>query len=189
MSLTGNLSLAGKTRIAAAVALGTVVAGGATAAFASTAARTPAGGTIHVYVSTGGRSSTVAPILVAGAIGDYGRAISIDKNGTVDAKGTYVKVVLRKGTFEVNATPFDTNLARVVPSFDKATCSEYLSGSGQATLYKGTGLYAGVGGRAHLTETVAAITSRRADGTCDTRRSAQPVSEYSFITGTGTVTF
>ena len=48
-------------------------------------------------------------IVITGAIGDYGKTVNIDQNGNTDPNGSFVKVTLQKGSFEVNATTLDKN--------------------------------------------------------------------------------
>ena len=52
-------------------------------------------GTVHIWVIPG--SGAVDKILLTGVIGDQGTATSMDKDGTVNASGEYVKVALQKG--------------------------------------------------------------------------------------------
>jgi hypothetical protein len=181
--------IARPSKFAAVAVMSVAMAGGSTAFAVASSAPTPAGGTIHVYISTAGRSTTVAPILVTGAIGDFGRATTVDRTGKVDANGAYRRVTLSKGTFTIDARVFDANLAKLRPSFNATTCSEFFTGSGPATLSKGTGLYKGVTGTARLTETIATLLPRLSNGACDHRAGAQPISEYSFVTGAGPVRF
>ena len=69
---------------------------------ASAAGTTPSGGVIGIY-ATPGMSGAVARIVITGAIGDYGTATTIDKDGKVDQNGGYVRIVLKHGGFEVNS--------------------------------------------------------------------------------------
>lgn len=181
-----------KSKLAAVAVLTTAVMGGGvggSAAFASTVPATPAGGNIHIFVGVGGPKATADPILLTGAIGDYGTATTIEKNGKVDPNGNYVMVALRRGGFEVKATALDRAMKKATKRFNPTTCSLFVTASGTATLYKGSGLYKGIMGTAKLTETVAEVMARHPNGTCNTKSTAQPLSEYSFITGSGRVRF
>src|ERR1700761_4099505 len=83
---------------AAAIALAT----GAGALIPGTAAiAAPSGGQIQIWVS--GATQLTVPIVVTGAIADYGKATSEDKNGKPDINGNYEKVILKKGTFMLDA--------------------------------------------------------------------------------------
>ncbi len=85
------------------VALILAAAVGATAAPAAAATMTTTG-TIQVWVTPSRHTnSAVAKIVITGVIGDYGTATTINKNGTVNDNGNYVKIVLQHGGFEVNS--------------------------------------------------------------------------------------
>ena len=175
----------------AALVLGGVLTGVASGA-RSTA---PAGGVIDVYVTppaTG--NGAVFKIVVIGAIGDYGTATSIDKDGKVDSNGNYVKIRLKKGTFEVNSTVLNKKTNSAPPTVQNGTtCSVGFGGSGPVTLFNGSGLYAGISGTLRITQTFAAIgppyKSGSKKGECNTSNNAEPLAFYGSITGRGTVRF
>jgi hypothetical protein len=131
--------------------------------------------------------------LIAGAIGDFGKAISIDKNGTVDADGNYVNIKLQKGTFEVNSTKLNKALNNAKPSINKATCSIYVTGAHAATLFNGSGAYAGISGAPKITANFALILPRvksgKHMGQCNMKNNAKPLSQYQSLQGGGTVSF
>jgi len=149
----------------------------------------PPGGPVKIFVTPGNGAATT--ILVTGAIGDYGKTLAVDKNGKVDSNGNYIDVTLHKGTFEMNSTTLDLKANSSRPTFYKATCSALDSVTGPVTLFNGTGLYKGIAGALSVTETYAFISplsdSGENKGECNL--SAQPVSQYSSITGSGTVSF
>jgi hypothetical protein len=155
------------------------------------AAAKPAGGALTAFTSGG--PGAKSPILFVGAIGDHGTSTSIDKNGKVDANGSYVKIVLKKGTFEVNAVALNNRLNKLNPTVDKATCSATATGSGPVSVSKGTGLYAGISGTLKATVTFAFIgplfTSGAQKGQCNLGNNAQPIAQYSSIVVTGHVSF
>src|SRR6266849_5228644 len=86
----------------AAVALAGTLLSVATAA---NTASTPAGGPIRLLATANG--SPNGTIVVAGAIGDYGKTRSMDKNGKTNANGNFVEITLKKGSFEVDSTAFN----------------------------------------------------------------------------------
>jgi hypothetical protein len=176
-------------RLAAAVAIGTTFIGG-TAALggATSSASTPRGGAIRFYSTPGGPTN---PILVTGAIGDYGKGTSIDKNGKPDPNGTYEAVKLQKGTFRIDASVLDAKLHRAEPTVDQATCSGWFSATGPLTLFDGTGRYKGIGGKVMATATFAFVMPRYAGGKdkgqCN--QNAKALDNYTSLNGPGRVRF
>ena len=176
---------AGKKAISLALA-GAALLGASTALQANASA--PAGGAINLFShpTTSGTSGT---ILIAGAVGDFGRYLASDRNGKPDPQGSYLKIILKKGTFEVNVTSLtDKPKAR-----DTATCSAIFSGSAASAVLNGTGLYAGIKGTLHVTEIHALLASRyttgKKKGQCKLGGNARPIAEYDSLSATGNVSF
>jgi hypothetical protein len=143
-------------------------------------------GTIQVYSSGAGVTN---PILITGAISDYGTATSVTKTGKVDQNGNYEKIVLKKGGFTVDATQLNKALSHVRPTFSKTQCWFAFKGSGPTTLTKGTGAYAGITGTVRVTVNFVSILPRRANGKCNFGNSAKPVAQYGNVTGSGTASY
>ncbi|MGO9660167.1 MAG: hypothetical protein ACLQVK_16855 [Acidimicrobiales bacterium] len=177
-----------KTAVGLAV-LGSLALG-AGPALAATTPSTPAGGPVKVF-ATPNPTGAGGTIVIVGAIGDYGRTLTINKNGTTNANGNYVRITLQKGTFEVNSTALNAKADKAQPTGDLTTCSGSLSVTGPVTLSDGTGLYRGISGTVSITETFAYVAARfttgKHKGLCN--ESAQPIGQYGSITGTGTVSF
>jgi hypothetical protein len=175
-----------RSLLAIAAVGGALGAGGAATAAASASAHH---GTVHVWVTPG--HGAVDQILLTGVIGDHGTATSIDKNGTVDKNGKYVKVALSQGGFEVDAVAFNQKLAKLAPKEDSATCSLWATGSGNVTLGDGTGAYAGISGTVKMSANFAAVfpryTSGAKRGRCDTK-GAPTASFEGVLIGSGHVT-
>jgi hypothetical protein len=161
---------------------------GATAAFGSSA--TPTAGTIHVFAVQQGLSRNSA-IVITGAIGDYGKTFSIDKNGTTDPNGKYLKVVLQDGTFEANTVALGKKLGQARPTIYGTTCSGQFVGRSPVALFNGTGRYAGITGSVNMTVTGAYVLPRYKSGEkmgqCNTN--AEPIGVYTSNTGSGKVRF
>jgi hypothetical protein len=173
--------------LAAAVTLAT-----AAAVSASPRASTPNGGPIALFATVGNGPS--GKIVVAGAIGDWGTAVSIDKNGRRDEHGNYVKVTLRKGSFEIDSTALNKATASPRPQVasDK-TCSISTSGSAPVTLFNGTGLYKGISGTLKVTLSFAGVGRRYQSGPnkgqCLHSDTEPPLAMLGSVTGRGTIHF
>jgi opacity protein-like surface antigen len=157
------------------------------------AASAPKPGKINVYVTPKPDNSGTGTIVVTGAIGDYGKTQSIDKNGKKDPDGDFQKVTLKQGTIVVDATALDKKLAKAPLNVTVATCSASFSVSASAPVSQGTGLYLGIGGQVKLNATFAAIAPRYKSGAkkgqCNFANSTPPVAQYTSIIGSGSVTF
>ena len=102
------LPLAGALLTSSTLALLATVGVGAGAATAATS-----GGPVALLATVGNGPS--GKIVIAGAIGDWGTALAIDKNGKPNENGNYVKVTLRKGTFEIDSTALNKKTANPHP--------------------------------------------------------------------------
>jgi len=155
-------------------------------------ASTPAGGPIQFYApqSNDGIHGT---IFITGAIGDFGKTLTIDKNGKPDANGNYVKITLQKGTFELNSTALNAKFKNLQPTVYKATCSAFGSGTAKVTLFDGTGLYQGISGTWNISASFGIFAplfkSGKNKGQCDLSNNVQPINQYTLIGGKGIVSF
>jgi len=156
----------------------------AAALFASSAGA--AGGRIQVYSSGAG---VTTPILITGAITDYGKATSVTATGKVDENGNYEKIVLQKGGFTVDATQLNRVLQHVRPTIDKTHCFFAFKGSGPTTVTKGTGAYAGIRGTVNVSLNFVSIGPRLPNGKCNLSNKAQPAAQYGNLTGSGVVSY
>jgi hypothetical protein len=175
-----------------AATFGAVLVAGTLGVSATAASAGPTGGTIEIWATPG--NGAVAAIVVTGAIGDYGTATTIDKNGKVDENGDYVKVALKKGGFEVNSVVLNQKTNAAPPIMvNNTTCSVEFGGSGPVTLFNGNGMYAGITGTLHITETFAGVSGRYTSGAkkgqCIMSNNSQPVAFWGSITGTGKIEF
>jgi hypothetical protein len=164
----------------------------AVAAGAASAAATPTGGPIALF-ATISPTSTPGKIVLAGAIGDWGTVTSIDKNGKPDDNGNYVKVTLKKGTFEIDATALNKTMANPRPQVQSGvTCSISASGTGPVKFFNGTGMYTGITGTAKVTMTFTGVGGRYESGAkkgqCKQNNGA-PLAMLGSVTGRGTVQF
>jgi hypothetical protein len=179
-------------RIAGVCAALTVVGLLAAGVAAGSNRATSAGGPVRIFATAG--NGITGRIVIAGAIGDYGKTFTMDKNGKGDANGNYVRITLKKGTFLVDSTALNKKTDNAPPSvFDKATCSYGFSGTGPVTLSDGTGAYAGISGSISITVNFGAVgpllKSGPKKGTCNLSDNAQPIATGGYILGKGTVKF
>jgi hypothetical protein len=170
----------------------TVLAAAGVAVGAASAAPTPKGGPIALF-ATISPTSTPGKIVLAGAIGDWGKVTSIDKNGKPDDNGNFVEVTLKKGTFEIDATVLNKTMANPRPQVQSGvTCSIAASGTGPVTLFDGTGLYQGISGTANVTMTFTGVGGRYQSGAkkgqCEQENGA-PLAMLGSVIGRGTVHF
>lgn len=129
----------------------------------------------------------LTPIVVAGAIGDYGKVDRVSKKGIGEA-------FLKKGTFKVNLAAIQKKLNSSQPMIlNKTTCSFVYGGTAPMTVMDGTGLYTGLSGRGTITETFAGIgplyKSGAKKGECNMSNNADPVAQWGSVTGTATIKF
>jgi hypothetical protein len=174
-----------------------VAGAGVVAAFAAAcvlasaaAAAAPSGGPIELFATLGTGPS--GKIVVAGAIGDWGSTLSIDKNGKPDLNGNFVRVTLKKGTFEIDSTAVNKQMANPRPTIaSDVTCSVAAGGSGPVKLFNGAGLYKGISGTVNVTITFTGVGGRyhsgAKQGQCD--HGPTPLAMLGSVNGRGTIHF
>ena len=179
-----RLVTAGAAALAALVVVG--VLGG------TAAAATPAGGAIELWASAGNNGSQ--HVVFVGAIGDYGPAVNVNKNGKRNPNGNYVKMRLKKGTFMLDVTAMNKaiNSGNEPQVASEETCSAAFTGSAPVTFLKGTGLYKSISGTANVTLTFGGVGSRYKSGPkkgqCK-QGDPRPRASFGFVTGQGPVSF
>jgi len=172
----------------AVVAVATALITGS--AFGASAQSPPTGGPVYVHVTAGNGAQ---PIVITGAIGDYGTTRNIDKNGTPNDNGNFAKITLKKGTFEANLTLLNAKQNKTQPRFNKTTCSgTYGPATAPVTLFNGTGLYTGISGKVNITLNFGFITPVYKNGPhkgeCN-MGNVQPLAQWFTIGGQGIVRF
>ena len=158
---------------------------------AATPTAAPTGGPIAIQATLGGGAT--GRIVIAGSIGDWGTARSVDRNGKPDDSGNYVKVTLRKGTFEIDSTALNRKTTNPHPQDSSdVTCSVSVRGSAPVRLLNGTGLYQGITGTVHATLTFTGVGGRYETGArkgqCR-QGGERPLAMIGAVTGRGTVRF
>jgi hypothetical protein len=150
------------------------------------AAGMPAEGKIKIFVAS--PDTVKSRVVVVGAIGDYGTAISQDKNGKPDINGVFEKFMLKQGGFTVDATVLNKTVGKIKPKVNPATCSVEFAGSGPGTVINGSGLYAGISGTLKISFDLVWITPRK-NGKCVLNENPKPVASYDTVSASGTVSF
>jgi hypothetical protein len=179
-----RLTSAGAALVAAFAVAGVLAGSGAAAA--------PAGGPIEIWASAGNNGSQ--HVVFVGAIGDYGKATNVNKNGKPNPNGNFVKMKLQKGTFMIDVTAVNKSMnSNASPQVESdATCSAAFTGTGQVTFLNGTGLYKGVSGTANVMVTFGGVGSHYKSGPkkgqCK-QGEPSPGASFGFVTGQGTVSF
>jgi hypothetical protein len=170
---------------AAILALAALVAGSAAAA------TVPSGGKIALWATT--ENGPSHKVVFAGAIGDYGTAVNIDRNGKVDENGNFVRIRLQKGSFEIDSTALNAQPNNHPQLASNVTCSVAFSGSAPVKIFNGTGLYKGISGTAMVTISITGVgpryTSGPNKGQCVPGDTAPPLAMLGSVTGHGTVYF
>jgi hypothetical protein len=166
--------------------------GGGTAAATTPAAdgtKAPAGGgTVGLtdYSDNDGAKSTV---ILTGAVGDFGEAVSVHPDGTVDPDHrSQLNLALRDGSFRISIADLDKKFVSAMNSFpsDTSTCSGTVTVAAPAPIVagSGTGSYRGISGEFNLTLTLAEVDAKANCG------ASSAFLRQSIVTaGSGTVSF
>jgi hypothetical protein len=171
---------AGKAAISLAV-IGAALLAGTSVLEAS--ASTPPGGHVELF-SNPTKSGASGSVLIAGAIGDHGKYVQVNATGTPDPNGSYAKISLHNGTFEVKFTA--ATVLHKTPF--KATCSGIATEHTPSAVLNGTGQYAGISGTLEFTATHVLLSSHHTTGPdAGQCNHADIISEYDSIGAHGTV--
>jgi len=179
-----------KATVAGSALLGCIALGGGPAF-----GQSPSGGAIKVWVtpSTSGSGSKPDPIVITGAIADYGTSQNVNSSGKPAANTDRVKVTLKKGTFIVNTSQLNSALDNAQPTdYNSSNCSASISaGPSDVAIVanSGTGAYSGISGSITMTAQLAIILPKTKSGSCNQSNNANPVAGWGEITGNGTVSF
>jgi hypothetical protein len=192
------------SRVAAAAVAGALLAAGCASAATTTgattaASTTAAGGTAAGGTAAGGPAHFIADskysdgpdftAIVTGAIGDYGLAVTVHPDGTVDPEhSSELSLRLRHGTFRLNIANLDKKFVHEVSQFpaNQPTCSFYGSVTAVTPVVagSGTGSYRGISGSLTMT-----IAGGEVDVKPCPHGTSGFLSQLIFLTGSGTVSF
>jgi len=171
----------------AAVA-GGLLFGGLMLGSATASGQTPSSGPIQIWV-TPSSSGNGGKVLITGSIGDFGTSVTTNASGKVSSSGSYKKLLLHKGNLLINVAQFNSAGDSTQPSIDSTNCSASFSFTAPVQIVSGTGDYSGATGSVNLTGSFAAILPKTKGGSCNESSSAHPLSQYSSIAGSGSVSF
>ena len=180
---------------AAGVALTALTVLGCSAASATaspTSSAKPGAGNVHMtaYTDNDGPTDTV---VVSGAVGDYGKAVNVFPNGTVDPDHTsLLELQMQHGTFRLDVASIDKAfVAAMVNRFptNTKTCSGTVAVSQKVPIVagSGTGAYQGAAGSFTLTITLDEVDKLVAGQPCTASNAF--LDQVIVITGAGNVTF
>ena len=136
---------------------GLLVTGAGAAAAASAPAA--AGGTANIMIYGVNTDGAYWHAIVSGVIGDYGPAVSIHPNGTIDpAHNSEMELRLTHGSFRLSIAALDKAFVKATthePIYPK-TCTDLISVTGTTPIVagSGTGAYRGISGSFPVTITL-----------------------------------
>ena len=159
------------------------------AAGVTSAAKTSAAaGKVHFIGYSKNSDGPDLTVIVTGAIGDYGPAVTVHPNGTVDPGHTSeLRLGLKKGSFRLSIASLDKKIVSVNSHWPSTpTCSFHLSVTAATPVVpgSGTGLYRGISGSINMTVTIDEVDVKP----CPTGTS-RFISQLIFLVGAGTVSF
>lgn len=132
-------------------ASGSAAAPTAGAKTADTATVTAAGGNANIMVYSINSDGPDLRAIVTGAVGDYGPAVAVLPDGSVDpSHSSDLKLSLRRGSFQLSITDLDKKFVSATshePVYPR-TCSDFVSVTAAVPVVtgSGTGAYQGISG-------------------------------------------
>lgn len=150
--------------------------------------KTTSGSTVHLIGYSKNSDGPDLTVIVTGAIGDYGQAVSVHPNGAIDPEHTSeLSLGLRKGSFRLDIGTLDKKIVSVTSHWPSTpTCSFHLSVTAPATVVagSGTGSYRGVSGSIRMTVTIDEVDVKPCPG-----GTSKFLSQLIVFAGSGTVSF
>ncbi|HET7014973.1 MAG TPA: hypothetical protein VFI65_13745 [Streptosporangiaceae bacterium] len=175
---------------AAACASAATVAPTAVASAAGPVAAGPVAGAGAVHFSGFSQNSDGPDftVVLSGAVGDYGPAVTVRPNGTVDPEHkSQMSLRLKKGSFRLRIARLDEAIVAVTSRWKRTrTCSFHATVTAPTPVVagSGTGLYKGIRGSLTMTVTIDEVDVKPCpDGT------SRFLSQLIFLVGSGTVSF
>ena len=132
-----------------------------------------------------------ATVVLSGAIGDFGEAVSVLPNGTVDPEhSSQLRLALTQGSFRIVIGPLHAKFVNALnhAAYNLTTCSGHATVTGAAPVVagSGTGAYTGISGSLALS-----ITGNEVDAKpgCQPFSGSALLAQSIVIAGSGTVSF
>jgi hypothetical protein len=181
---------------AIAASAGALFAAGCASATTKTAATggiseartTAATGAVHFIGYSKNSDGPAFTVIVTGAIGDYGPAVTVRPNGSIDPEHTSeLRLGLKQGSFRLNIASLDKKIVSVSSRWPSTpTCSFHLSVTAAAPVVagSGTGSYRGISGSVTMTVTIDEVDVKPCPG-----GTSRFLSQLIFMVGSGTVSF
>jgi hypothetical protein len=118
--------------------------------------RAVVGGAVHLTAYTD-NDGPDARVILAGAVGDYGTAQSVNPDGSVDPSHRHqLNLMLTHGSFRLDIADIDRKFTAILAATDNATCSGTTSVTAAVPIVaaSGTGSYVHISGSFDLTMTL-----------------------------------
>jgi hypothetical protein len=165
-----------------------VTAGTAAGSPAGRAAGPGASGTAR-FLDYEDNDGPISTAVLTGAIGDYGKAVSVNADGTVNPEHTSeLEFTLSRGSFRLDIAALDRQFVAAFSRFptDVATCSGVIAVTRRAPVVtgSGTGAYRGITGTFDVTITIAEV-----DAKLHCNGSSPFLGQQVVMSGTGVVSF
>ena len=181
--LTGGGAAAAVSTLAARAAAGAPAARGAT--------RAPASGGHVFFTAYQNDDLPGATVVLSGAIGDFGAAVTVRPDGKVDPEhSSQLRLALTQGSFRIVIGPLHAELLNALghAPYNRRTCSGHVAVTGAAPVVagSGTGAYKGISGSFKLTITANEVDAKPG---CQPFSGSPLLAQTVVIAGSGTVSF
>lgn len=124
-------------------------------------------------------------VILTGAVGDYGPAVTVHPDGTVDPEHSDLKLELSKGSFVVDIGALDKKLVAVTSRWAATSnCSFYAKAAAATPVVagSGTGSYRDITGSISMTLTIDEVDTKPCPG-----GTSKFISQLIVLAGSGTV--
>jgi hypothetical protein len=186
---SGRLTALGACAAAVLMAAGCTSAGhGGQASATAAAARHGSSSDVHFMDYSVNSDGPDSSVIVTGAVGDYGRGITVHPDGTVDpGHASELELRLTRGSFRLEIARLDQAIVHAYAHWpsNQQTCSGSITVTAATPIVagSGTGMYSGIGGALTASATIDEVDVKpECNGTSPFR--AQVI----LITGSGTIT-